>query len=150
VPQYLIHYDGLCEPVNPNGYACFGVVAYQDDSEVYTAATLVGVGACMSNNVAEYAGLLHALRYATQHGWRGVAVRGDSKLTVEQVNGRWGVKAEHLRSYVAECKVLLHALGGSLSWVPRDQNERADALSRQAYDEARAAARHSPAQPASR
>ena len=149
MPQYLIHYDGLCEPVNPNGYACFGVVAYQDDSEVYTAATLVGVGQGMSNNVAEYEGLLHALRYATHHGWRGVAVRGDSKLTVEQVNGRWGVKAEHLRPYVTECKGLLHALAGSLSWVPRDQNERADALSRQAYDEARAAAQHASGQPAS-
>ncbi len=44
MPQYLIHYDGLCEPVNPNGYACFGVVAYQDGHEVYAAARLVGVG----------------------------------------------------------------------------------------------------------
>ncbi len=64
--------------------------------------------------------------------WLGVAVRGDSKLTVEQVNGRWGVKAAHLRPYVAECRTLLHALSGSLDWVPRDHNERADALSRQA------------------
>ena len=140
MPQYLIHYDGLCEPVNPNGYACFGVVAYQDGHEVYTAARLVGVGHGMSNNVAEYEALLHALRYATHQGWRGVDVRGDSKLTVEQVTGRWGVKAAHLRPYVAECAALLHALGGSLAWVPRDHNARADALSRQAYDEARAAA----------
>ncbi len=93
----------------------------------------------MSNNVAEYQALRHALRYATEQGWRGVDVRGDSKLTVEQVTGRWSVKAEHLRPYAAECKTLLQALGGSLSWVPRDHNERADELSRQAYTEARAA-----------
>ncbi len=140
MPHYLIHYDGLCEPVNPNGYACFGVVAYQDDHEVYTAATFIGVGQGMSNNVAEYEALRHALRYATEHSWRGVEVRGDSKLTVEQVTGRWSVKAEHLRPYVTECKALLQALAGSLGWVPRDHNERADELSRQAYTEARAAA----------
>ena len=140
MPQYLIQYDGLCEPVNPNGYACFGVVAYKDGHEVYTAATFIGVGQGMSNNVAEYEALRHALRYATEHGWRGVEVRGDSKLTVEQVTGRWSVKTEHLRPYVTECKALLQALGGSLGWVPRDHNERADELSRQAYTEARAAA----------
>jgi ribonuclease HI len=139
MPQYLIHFDGLCEPVNPNGYACYGVVAYQDGHEVYTAATLVGVGQGMSNNVAEYEGLRHALRYAARHDWLGVAVRGDSKLTVEQVSGRWGVKAAHLQPYVEECQALLQALGGSLAWVPREQNARADELSRQAYDAARAA-----------
>ena len=139
MPQYLIHYDGLCEPVNPNGYACYGVVAYQDGHEVYTAATLVGVGQGMSNNVAEYEALRHALRYAARHDWLGVAVRGDSKLTVEQVNGRWGVKAAHLQPYVTECQALLQALEGSLAWVPREQNARADELSRQAYDAARAA-----------
>ena len=50
----------------------------------------------------------------------------------------------YLQPYVEECTALLQALGGSLAWVPREQNARADELSRQAYDAARAAEQGSP------
>ena len=62
----------------------------------------------------------------------GDQVRGDSKLTVEQVNAAWASRPH--------TTALVRALEGTLTWVPRDQNARADddELSRQAYDDARA------------
>ena len=62
------------------------------------------------------------------------------------MTGEYEVKAEHLRPY----HEWLTQLAGKFSsvsweWVPREQNQRADALSKQALaDHAPLAARHRP------
>ena len=50
-----------------------------------------------TNNVAEYRALIAGLEAAAATPARAVKVRGDSKLVIEQVAGRWKVKQEHLR-----------------------------------------------------
>ena len=45
-----------------------------------------------TNNVAEYNGLLAALRYAQQHGHRTVRIKSDSELLVKQMRGEYQVK----------------------------------------------------------
>ena len=43
-----------------------------------------------TNNVAEYDGLLAALRWARDHGVTALRVRSDSELLVKQMKGRTG------------------------------------------------------------
>ena len=50
-----------------------------------------------TNNVAEYRALIAGLEAAAATPARAVKVRGDSKLVIEQVAGRWKVKQAHLR-----------------------------------------------------
>ena len=45
-----------------------------------------------TNNVAEYNGLLAALKYAQQHGHRAVRIKSDSELLVKQMRGEYKVK----------------------------------------------------------
>ena len=45
-----------------------------------------------TNNVAEYNGLLAALKYAQQHGHRAVRIKSDSELLVKQMRGEYQVK----------------------------------------------------------
>jgi ribonuclease HI len=45
-----------------------------------------------TNNVAEYNGLLAALKYAQQHGYRAVRIKSDSELLVKQMRGEYKVK----------------------------------------------------------
>ena len=45
-----------------------------------------------TNNVAEYNGLLAALKYAQQHGHRKVHIKSDSELLVKQMRGEYRVK----------------------------------------------------------
>ncbi len=68
-----------------------------------------------TNNVAEYAGLVLALREAERLGAREIDLRLDSKLIVEQLNGRWRVKDVKLQGLFAE------ASGG---WVTSTALER--------------------------
>ena len=45
-----------------------------------------------TNNVAEYNGLLAALKWAVDHGHPQVQVRADSELLVKQMRGEYKVK----------------------------------------------------------
>jgi ribonuclease HI len=82
-----------------------------------------------TNNVAEYRALLMALRRAQELDAQDVQILSDSKLLVEQINGNYRVKAEHLKPLVSEA--LRRAKGFrrfSIVHVRREQNRNADRL----------------------
>ena len=89
-----------------------------------------------TNNVAEYAGLVLALREAALLGAREIDLRLDSKLIVEQLNGRWRVKDAKLQGLFAEA---VRHLKGLRRWSavhePRARNKAADALANMALDD---------------
>jgi hypothetical protein len=89
----LAWFDGACEPVNPRGTATFGVMIKDNDGSVLLKEHgLVGEGSTMSNNVAEYAGVLHVLRYLASRLPGRVTIHGDSNLVINQLNGKWRVR----------------------------------------------------------
>ena len=139
-----VHFDGACEPKNPGGVASCGWLAKESDGTIVgSGAEVVAEGPGATNNVAEYCALGKALRWIVDNRddeIQAVFLFGDSKLVVEQVNGNWKCKKEHLRKLRDRCLELIDDLdaGGcavNLNWVPREKNEEADALSRQAYEQ---------------
>ena len=64
-----------------------------------------------TNNIAEYRGLLAALRYALARGEREVLVRSDSELLVKQMLGVYRVKHPGLQPLHAEARLLASKLG---------------------------------------
>ena len=60
----IVYCDGLCEPVNPGGYACWAWVAVEDDAVRARQSGCIGRGDGMTTNLAEYRALLEALRAA--------------------------------------------------------------------------------------
>ena len=89
-----------------------------------------------TNNVAEYRALIAGLEAATATPARGVKVRGDSKLVIEQVAGRWKVKQAHLRPLCDRVRELLDGLRATSTsrHVRREFNADADALVNAALD----------------
>jgi ribonuclease HI len=88
-----------------------------------------------TNNVAEYRALLLALDRASEIGAEEVEIFSDSRLLVEQVNGNYRVKAEHLKPLVA--KAVARAKGFRrfvLVHVPREKNRKADRLANRGAD----------------
>jgi probable phosphoglycerate mutase len=91
----------------------------------------------VTNNVAEYRGLIAGLAAAAELGASTVDVRMDSKLVVEQMSGRWKIKHPDMQPLAAQAKEL--AAGFSrvkYEWIPRAQNSHADRLANEAMDEA--------------
>jgi ribonuclease HI len=84
-----------------------------------------------THNTAEYHALSLGLEAALALGVRRVQVQGDSRLVVEQVNGRSKVKNAKLRELHSHaCALLDRFEEWELTHVPRAQNRRADELGR--------------------
>src|SRR5215218_6304961 len=64
-----------------------------------------------TNNVAEYNGLLAALKWAVDHDQRDLRVRADSELLVKQMRGEYKVKHPGLQPLHARARVLMTKLG---------------------------------------
>ena len=89
-----------------------------------------------TNNVAEYNGLLAALRYARQHGHRRVHIKSDSELLVKQMRGEYRVKNPGLQPLYQEARTIASDLERIVyEHVRREQNKEADRLANLAMDE---------------
>ncbi len=130
----LVHADGASRG-NPGDAAGGAVVIAHDGQIVAQLGIRCGVA---SNNVAEYRGMIEALRLLRQ--WDNdepVLVRLDSKLVVEQMSGRWKVKHPDMRDLVREAFDLIGPMQVTFEWVPRAENALADAAANKALDEQR-------------
>ncbi|XP_027182008.1 uncharacterized protein LOC113780403 [Coffea eugenioides] len=86
-----------------------------------------------SNNEAEYEALLTGLRIAHQMSITAIRVRSDSQLVVCQVRGEYEVKEDVMKEYLAKVRKAIKLFDiFEIERVPRSQNKRADALSKQA------------------
>lgn len=82
-----------------------------------------------TNNVAEYRALLLALTRAQERESQEVELFSDSRLLVEQVNGNFRIKADHLKPLVEQAIRRAKAFRRfSLRHVPREENKKADRL----------------------
>lgn len=133
MPGYIVHADGASRG-NP-GAAAAGAVILDAESGSLLAeiGTLCGVA---SNNVAEYRGLIEALRLL--RSWQAtepVLVKMDSKLVVEQMSGNWKVKHPDMRELVKTAHAIIQeGLDVEFQWVPREDNALADAAANRALD----------------
>lgn len=92
-----------------------------------------------SNNFAEYLALIQALNYAIEADYQNVELFSDSKLIVEQVNGRWKVKSNDLKELAQSAISRVQQMRKSgwqvkLTWIPREKNVHADSLANLAMD----------------
>ena len=118
---------------NP-GPAAFGVYIALPDGQ---AVELKGFIPHSTNNVAEYNGLLAALRWAVEHQIRTLHIRADSELLVKQMKGQYRVKSPGLLPLYDEARGLVRKLGRvTFEHVRREYNKDADRLANEAMDEA--------------
>ncbi len=130
-----IYFDGLCYPKNPGGVAAYGYIVYRDGEPIWRGFGAVGEGRGMTNNVAEYEGLMAAAQWLVDEGIKEkILIKGDSQLVIKQMKGEYRVFSATSKKYVPAIKRLLVGMDVSFSWVPREENEEADELSRVAYE----------------
>ena len=122
---------------NP-GPAGYGAVVREASTGELLAERYEYLG-IVTNNVAEYRGLLAGLTAAREIDPAAyVECRLDSRLVVEQMSGRWQVKHPDLRPLVREGAALAASFGPghvTYTWIPREQNVDADRLANRAMDE---------------
>jgi len=137
-----IYTDGLAEPSNP-GIGTFGYVVCRDGEEIDHGHGFDGDP--VTNNHAEYAGVIAALRSVARFADEEIVVRSDSKMLVNQMSGTWKVskkayssreEGSYVEKYLEARELVRRFSRLRFEWVPRERNAEADELSRVAYREA--------------
>lgn len=126
--EVTIIFDGGSLGNPGHGYGSFAYFGYAEGGPIR-----VDFPGRMTNNQAEYLALIGALR-----GLRAflktmeiapstitLQVKSDSKLVVEQINGRWKIKNQTLRMLHGIASLhLSHFPSCSVSWHPRKESVR--------------------------
>lgn len=138
-----IYFDGACEPINPGGTTSYGWIIKKDGKVIAKDAQIFGSGDGMTNNVAEYTGLIEAVKTVSNLNMKEkLRICGDSKIVCYTIAKKWGwnkkktawdphKNASHLKSLLEKATDLLKNFEYEIKWVPREKNRQADDLSKE-------------------
>lgn len=135
---YILQFDGGCMGGNPGGTAIGSwVVTDKDGKVVIEGAKVECTGETATNNIAEWAGLMHGLE-AIKEKTEGdciLHIKGDSQLVIYQLNGKYQVRKDTLKPYHARCQEILKSFDiWKATHVKRDLNEYADKLGEELFN----------------
>ena len=117
---------------NPGDSACGVFVCDVDQRQIAAFGRFLGT---MTNNQAEYSGLLAVLNWGLDQGVSELRVRADSELMVKQMNGQYRVKSPKLQPLFRDARALAGRFGRfSIEHVRREGNVEADRLANLAMD----------------
>jgi ribonuclease HI len=135
----IAYFDGGCKK-NPGTVGSYGFIICQPWIEKKDVIR----GKRITNNVAEYKGLLNVLKELHKLQLTGYTIHGDSQMVVKIVNKLWGNhkgswnphrKNKDLHDLAIKCRNLLEKGNHKLTWIPREENVMADELCDRAYQE---------------
>jgi ribonuclease HI len=147
--KLFVNCDGLCEPINPAGIACYGfVVKKEKDIVLYKGYGLLNSVRPFSpeanSNAAEYGSAIKAMEWLVEHGYASnnnggyeILLRGDCQLIMRKLKSiNYSPRAARM-SPMYDRAVKLRSMFGlngiRFEWVKRDQNREADELAKEAY-----------------
>ena len=136
---YSLEFDGGSRG-NPSGPAGAGMVLYdmgpsgKEKREVWVGWVYLGEGE-MTNNQAEYSGLIAGLEAALERGIRKIQCLGDSNLVVKHITGEYRVRNAKLLPFWERTRELLQQFDSyEIHHIRRHLNNRADGLANLAMD----------------
>lgn len=126
---YECYFDGACEPANPGGKMGMGYYI-TDGNGIYTGHDFRDVNPCNTNNIAEYMALICVLKLMREKENCLIKIYGDSMLVIKQMNEEWNAKQGGYMPYMRCAKEIYEEIRLknkiTFSWIPREQNEKAD------------------------
>jgi len=128
---YKGYFDGSSKG-NPGPAQCGWAVL--DDQDEIVDHEIRSATEDRTNNVAEYMGIIELFKYIFKtNKISSINIFGDSKLVVEQLNGKWKCKSPNIKPYYEVARRLLIDLNNkgkvvTIIWVPREENTIADSL----------------------
>ncbi len=135
-----VSFDGLCQPVNPGGIACYAFLIKRQGAILHSEYGLAAEPFTKdsTNNVAEYTALVKSLEWLSENIGTKEQVRiiSDSRLVVSQLGGEYKVKSKRLVPLYTKASSLRDTFSDiEIIWVPREENAEADGLTNKAYKE---------------
>jgi ribonuclease HI len=133
--DWVLRFDGGSRG-NPGEAGC-GAVIYASQKatlkEVWCGYFYMGKH--LTNNQAEYGGLIEGLKQCITMKLKSIEIQGDSQLIIRQVQGTYACRNEKLKPLYEKVHKLLAKLSLiSFKHIARSENDRADELANLAMD----------------
>ena len=135
--RVVLYFDGASRN-NPHGPAGCGWALYNMDQRGADSFRIAYgreyLGYNVSNNQAEYEGLINGLTYIRKNmKCDGLYVRGDSEIVIRQMEGQYQVRSDKIRPYYNEAMNALKDIDcqfRSFRHINRSANWEADQLAK--------------------
>lgn len=129
----ILQFDGACRG-NPSNILGLGCII-KNNTETIEERSYRFPKTNGTNNEAEYLSLIKGMRLALKYNIKSIRVEGDSNLILNQMSGKYQVKAENLIPLYNAAK-LLESEFNIISYhhIRREFNKEADKLANQALD----------------
>jgi len=125
VDEFILKFDG-CSKGNPGRAGC-GIVIYKNNEEIFSRSKFLGEK--LTNNQAEYNGLILGLSTCIEHNIKNLKVQGDSLLVISQMKGVYKVNSPLLLTLYNKAKYLASKFDYiEFSHIFRNNNKHADKL----------------------
>lgn len=136
----------ICDGRGNAGTGARAAVLYIDGKEVHNKAERIEP---TTNIVAEHLAIQLAMEIALEDGVTDLLILNDSQTPVNQVNGIYKVKQDHLKPIVEKTwEMGLKFSSVEIRWVPREQTRRPDRLCSQVDRRTAGSGRERPGGPA--
>jgi ribonuclease HI len=123
--NYILRFDG-CSKGNP-GIAGCGAVIYHENDEIWFGHYYIGDK--ITNNYAEYSGLILGLQQAIKMNIDCLLIEGDSQLVINQMNEKYKCNSPNLIPLYESAKDLSSTFRAiQFNHIYRNKNKRADQL----------------------
>ena len=130
---YKIYTDGGARN-NPGPAGCGVVIKDAQGKTISQHKKFLGE---LTNNQAEYGGVIYAMEIAQEKSYKNLQFFLDSELLVGQLSQNYKVKNEGLAKLFVQVWNLIQSFDKvTFEHIPREKNKEADALVNQAIDEA--------------
>lgn len=128
----IARFDGACLPRNPGGHTACACLITRDGVEVYRASEYIGFGSGMTNNVAEFRGLLLILKWFNAlHTKEPMHIIGDSTVVIRRMNGKARKAVKGICAPQADdCRLAAswNRQWLTFEWQGRDNNDECDRM----------------------
>jgi ribonuclease HI len=130
------HFDGSCAPKNPGGTARFGWTLEGDDGLWIEGSGIIGSGEGMTNNVAEAVAAHELMKWVLlAPPPKEIYIYGDSAIVIQQLRFPHkkqpkGLYAPYIEGAKLAAEELRRRCRVIFVHIPREQNEKADKLSK--------------------
>lgn len=131
-----VYADGACDNKKGRNQMGIGVSIVYENHELLDYSSYEGLG---TNNEAEYLALrvalvesqaIAAILKNDKFEVKSIIIMSDSQLIVNQYNGDWSCNMQSLIPFLNRCRAIRPSFPTKVMWIPREQNKRADFLSK--------------------